>query len=176
MLWLVCIVHWSQWNQSTVIYSIIICHCIWAATWQNQQNECAASEDSDQPGHLPSLIRVFAVHSMGSYGPKVSSCGQQRLWSVWADAQPFCWLCHVADHFFVLLKDVRWLQFWFFNFRFLSCWITLKQWQVFSYFFHIWIHIDGILQPSHKIYQSMKLHFFTPFFAAFAKILVVSKI
>ena len=33
----------------------------WAATWQNQQNECALSEDSDQPGHPPSLIRVFAV-------------------------------------------------------------------------------------------------------------------
>ena len=77
---------------------------------------------------------------------------------------------------FLAIKDVRWLQFWFFNFRFLSCWIILKQLQVFSYFFHIWIHIDGILQPSHKIYQSMKLHFFTPFFAAFAKILVVSKI
>ena len=40
-----------------------------------------ASEDSDQPGHLPSLIRVFAVHSMGSSGPKLSSCGQRRLWS-----------------------------------------------------------------------------------------------
>ena len=23
------------------------------------------------------------------------------------------------------IKDVRWLQFWFFNFRFLSCWLTL---------------------------------------------------
>ena len=31
----------------------------------NQQNECAFSEDSDQPGHPPSLIRVFAVHSFG---------------------------------------------------------------------------------------------------------------
>ena len=31
----------------------------WAATWQNQQNECAPSENSDQPGHPPSLIRVF---------------------------------------------------------------------------------------------------------------------
>ena len=39
---------------------------IWAATWQNQQNECAPSEDSDQPGHPPSLIRVFAVRLMGS--------------------------------------------------------------------------------------------------------------
>ena len=33
----------------------------WAATWQNQQNERAPSEDSDQPRHPPSLIRVFAV-------------------------------------------------------------------------------------------------------------------
>ena len=41
-----------------------------AATWQNQQNECAPSEDSDQPGHPPSLIRVFAVRSVGSLGPK----------------------------------------------------------------------------------------------------------
>ena len=38
----------------------------WAATWQNQQSECAPSEDSDQPGHPPSLIRVFAVRLMGS--------------------------------------------------------------------------------------------------------------
>ena len=27
---------------------------------------CVPSEDSDQPGHPPSLIRVLAVHSMGS--------------------------------------------------------------------------------------------------------------
>ena len=26
---------------------------IWAASWQNQQNDCAPSEDSDQPGHRP---------------------------------------------------------------------------------------------------------------------------
>ena len=26
---------------------------------------CAPSENSDQPGHPPSLIRVFAVRSMG---------------------------------------------------------------------------------------------------------------
>ena len=37
------------------------------------------SKDSDQPGHLPSLIRIFAVCSMGSLGPKLSSCGQRRL-------------------------------------------------------------------------------------------------
>ena len=27
---------------------------------------CAPSEDSDQPGHPPNLIRVFAVRSLGS--------------------------------------------------------------------------------------------------------------
>ena len=30
---------------------------------------CAPSEDSDQPGHLPSLIRVFTVHHEESLGP-----------------------------------------------------------------------------------------------------------
>ena len=38
----------------------------WAASWQNQQNDSALSEDSDQPGHPTSLIRVFAVRLMGS--------------------------------------------------------------------------------------------------------------
>ena len=38
----------------------------WAASWQNQQNDCAPSEDSDQPEHLPSLIRVFAMRSLGT--------------------------------------------------------------------------------------------------------------
>ena len=62
-------------------------YSIWATTCQNQQNECAPSEDSDQPGHPPSLIRVFALLSMGSKVPELSSCGQRRLWSDWADAQ-----------------------------------------------------------------------------------------
>ena len=37
------------------------------------------SGDSDQSGHLPSLIRVFTLSSMDSLGPKLSSCAQQRL-------------------------------------------------------------------------------------------------
>ena len=41
---------------------------------QNKTNKMirAHGEDADQPGHSPSLIRVFAVHSMSSHGPKVS--------------------------------------------------------------------------------------------------------
>ena len=40
-------------------YNAYCCLCknyhIWAATWQKEQNECAPSEDSDQPGHPSSL-------------------------------------------------------------------------------------------------------------------------
>ena len=42
------------------------------------------SEDSDQPGHPPSLIRVFAMRSMDSLGPNFASGGQRWLWSDWS--------------------------------------------------------------------------------------------
>ena len=60
---------------------------IWAVSWQNQQCGCAPSEDSDQPGRPASLFRDFALCSVGSWGPKISSSGRRRLWSDWADAQ-----------------------------------------------------------------------------------------
>ena len=37
------------------------------------------NKDSDQPGHLPSLIRILAVRFMGSSGPKHSPGSQRRL-------------------------------------------------------------------------------------------------
>ena len=46
---------------------------------QTNKMTYAPSEDSDQHGHPPSLIRVFAVRPMGSWGPNVSSCGQRRM-------------------------------------------------------------------------------------------------
>ena len=54
---------------------------------------CAPFEESDRPGQPTCLIRVFAVRSIGSYGLKVPSCGQRRLWSDWADAQADLRLC-----------------------------------------------------------------------------------
>ena len=56
---------------------------IWAATWQNQQNECAPSVDSDQPGHPPSLIRVFAVRVKKLWTLSYPLSAQRRLWSDW---------------------------------------------------------------------------------------------
>ena len=40
----------------------------WADSRQNQQNECAPSEDSDQPGQLPNLISLRCPHEE-SFGP-----------------------------------------------------------------------------------------------------------
>ena len=70
-------------------------YSIWATAQQNQQNDLGAQRGSDQPGQLPSLIRVFTVCFMGNQGPNASSCRQQRLWSEWAVAQAdlsFHWL------------------------------------------------------------------------------------
>ena len=59
----------------------------WAATWQNQQNECAPSEDSDQHGHLPSLIigRVFVVRIKKPRVLSYTLSAQRRLWSDWTE-------------------------------------------------------------------------------------------
>ena len=71
----------------------------WATSWENQQNDCAPSENSDQPGHPPSLIRVFAVRLIGSLGHKLASCGQRRLWSDWVDTRTDLSLRWLHSHF-----------------------------------------------------------------------------
>ena len=98
-----------QWDLH--VYACLHCKCLSQKVNEPRRDKtnkltCAPSKDSDQPGHPPSLIRVFAVRSMGSYGSKFSSCAQRRLWSDGADAQadlslrwahrPFCWFCHDA--------------------------------------------------------------------------------
>ena len=47
------------------IFKITVLKMIRAASWQNQQNGSAPSEDSDQPGHPPNLFRVFFEESLG---------------------------------------------------------------------------------------------------------------
>ena len=70
---------------------------------------CAPSYDSDQPGHPPSLIRVFAVRMKKAGVLSNPLSAQRRLWSDWADAQ-LIWVfagrtCHFVG--FVM----RWLIF-----------------------------------------------------------------
>ena len=64
------------------------------------------SEDSDEPGHPPSLIRVFAVHSMVAKGPVLLHADSEDsdLSLRWAH-MPFCWFCHELAH--IVLKQVN---------------------------------------------------------------------
>ena len=79
-------------------------NALWATTWQNQQYGCAPSEDSDQPGHPPSLIRVFAVRMKKAWVLSYPLSAQRRLGSDWADAaHSFCWFCHVVPLMFPVL-------------------------------------------------------------------------
>ena len=68
-------------------------------TWQNQQGDSAPSEDSDQPGHPPSLIRVFAVRMKKAWVLSYPLSAQRRLWSDWADAQADLSLRWAHSHF-----------------------------------------------------------------------------
>ena len=57
------------------------------------------SEDSDQPGHPPSLIRVFAVRTKKAWVLSYPLSAQRRLWSDWADAQAYLSLRWAHSHF-----------------------------------------------------------------------------
>ena len=46
---------------------------------KTKKNECVPSEDSDQPGHLPSLIRVFAVRMKKAWVLSYLLSTQRRL-------------------------------------------------------------------------------------------------
>ena len=71
----------------------------WANSWQNQQNDPCAQQRLRSAWALPpSLIRVFALRSVSSFGPEFASGGQRRLWSDSA-RRSFCWLCHAVAQF-----------------------------------------------------------------------------
>ena len=83
---------WPMWKwylsyMRTAAAQAVRLHNNSAATWQNQQSECVPSEDSDQPGHPPSLIRIFAVRMKKAWVISYPLSAQQSLWSDWADAQ-----------------------------------------------------------------------------------------
>ena len=101
----------------------------WAATWQNQQNDCAPSEDSAQPGHPPSLIRVFDVRMKEAWVLSYPLSAQRRLWSDWADDQAGLSLRWAHTHFVgFVMSRLSWLYF----LRYTSC-IFNKTSVVFSW-------------------------------------------
>ena len=90
---------YGPWSTSEFCLCPISCELILAATWQNQQNDCAPSEDSDQSGHPPSLIRVFAVRMKKAWVLSYPLSAQRRLWSDWTDAQADLSLRWAHTHF-----------------------------------------------------------------------------
>ena len=81
---------------------------IWAPTWPNHSNDCAPSEDSDQPGHPPNLIRVIAVLMKKAWVLSYPLSGQRRLWSDLADTQADLSLRWAHSHFvgFVMSRPI----------------------------------------------------------------------
>ena len=89
-----------------------ICNGLWSGfnmkiePWHDKTIKmiCVPSEDSDQPGHPPSLTRVSAVRLKQNWVLSYPLSAQRRLWSDWVDVQAdlslrwaqksFCWFCH----------------------------------------------------------------------------------
>ena len=69
---------------------------------------CAPIEDSDQPGHPPSLIRVFAVRMKKAWVLSYPLSAHRRLWSDQAESQADLSLrwahCHFVGFVMVRLK------------------------------------------------------------------------
>ena len=93
----------------SITFALILMECRQYEPPHDKTNKMsfASSEDSDQPGHPPSLIRVFAVRMKKGWIHSYPLSAQRRLCSDWADAQAdlsslgaqsLFWFCHVAAH------------------------------------------------------------------------------
>ena len=92
------------------IFDYWLLSAIQATTWQNQQSECAPSEDSDQPGHLPSMIRDFAVCMKKPCVLSYPLSAQRRLWSDRANARADLSLRWAHSHFVgFVMSRLNWL-------------------------------------------------------------------
>ena len=79
---------------------------------------CATSEDSDQPAHPRSLIKVFADRTCLLQPPGYSKRDKQEPLTYWVDVQTdlsLCWSNRSYCSFFI----VRWLivRFWYVDLR-----------------------------------------------------------
>ena len=127
--------------------------------WHDETNKMSVCPAKTQIslGICP-VWSVFAVPLMGSYGPKLSSCGQRRLWSDWVDAQ--------AD------LSLRWAHSHFVGFvmsRLNSCALRVTLKSHFTWFFQV------LYFKSHKKLSTfecrLKVRCFTKVLQSVAKIL-----
>ena len=77
-------------------------------TCQNQQNECAPSKDSDQPGHPPSFEQSSLCAQWVAKDPSFlhadskdsDQAGRMPRQITSLGAHSLCWFCHVVAHLF----------------------------------------------------------------------------
>ena len=74
----------------------------------DKTNDCAPSEDSDKPGHPPSLISLFAVHMKKAWVLSYPLSTPRRLWSDWVDAQADLSLHWTHTHFVAPCRTRGW--------------------------------------------------------------------
>ena len=82
-----------------------ILHLSHLMTKPTKWHVCSAK--TNQPGHLPSLIRIFAVRMKKAQVLSYLLCAQRGLWSDWADAQADLSLRWAHSHFVGFV--MRWL-------------------------------------------------------------------
>ena len=145
---------------------------------------CAPSEDSDQPGHPPSLIRVFVVRMKKAWDLSYPSSAQRRLIRLdgcpgWSEsslgAQSFCWFWHMAGvlngcamgmkltwHIYFDLDQgkvngKRVLFIWFFKKTQDNTWKNVKCRCI------VWKTGEGVYTPTHKdkvsLWTPIRMHF-----------------
>ena len=68
------------------------------STTKPKKIDCAPSKDSDQPGHPPSLIRVFAVRMKKPWAHSFLLSAQRRLLSVCLALRSFSWFCRAVTN------------------------------------------------------------------------------
>ena len=105
-------------------------HHDWAATWQNQQSDCAPSEDSDQPGHP----RRLTVHPAKTQ----ISLGIRPVWSESSRMPRLISLRWVHSHFVGFVMS--WLMFSSIPCIFFS--LPSQEYQQTQ---------DGLVQPGHAM-------------------------
>ena len=127
----------SQIKQKIVFQSFLCWRCVFSnscsiqikdtfAPRHDKTNKMTSApfEDSDQPGHPPSQIRVFAVRSVGSLRPKVSTCGQRMPRMIWVCAGRTCnllvlsWgglykLCVHITYFIIWHESTTLIMMWY---------------------------------------------------------------
>ena len=99
--------HFIRWIIKLIGWKIVAVSSFELPHDKTNKMTCAPSFDSDQPGHPPSLFRVFACAQWVAKDPSFLHADSED-WSDLADAQadlslrwahmPFCWFCHEAAH------------------------------------------------------------------------------